>query len=181
MTSSPQTQRAPRTQTLPSLLSLAVGASSLLLSGCGLAIKEGAQHAHFLPESKLEVHTAMQLDMLPEPLHAKACADTKMLYDVTVLGTAKSLSRGERAAVLEALNGMEGKADVFYLTRSWGTLDDRGRNCGEVWGRGIRLRLRDSVPATARAAETAVVVTPATAAPAPAPQSSPGDKAKMGF
>jgi hypothetical protein len=169
-------------------LSTTVVAMTPLLGGCGLAIKEGAQHAHFLPETKLEVQTVMQLDMLPEPLHAKACAEPKTMYDVTVLGTEKSLSRGERAAALEALNTMEGKADVFYLTRSWGSLDDSGKSCGEVWGRGIRLRLRDAAPPVARpnTEVTAVAVpvgVPAAAPtpPAPSTPAAPGDKAKMGF
>lgn len=154
------------------ILALTVGASSLLLGGCGLAIKEGAQHANFLPEAKLEVQTIMQLDMLPEALHAKACAEQKTMYDATVLGTEKSLSRGERAAVITALEAMEGKADVFYLTRSWGTTDNTGKSCGEVWGRGIRLRLKDAAPP---------VVGVAVSAADSATPSAPADKSKMGF
>ena len=168
-----------------SILALTVGASSLLLGGCGLAIKEGAQHANFLPEAKLEVQTIMQLDMLPEALHAKACADQKTMYSATILGTEKSLSRGERAAVITALEAMEGKADVFYLTRSWGTTDDTGKSCGEVWGRGIRLRLRDAAPPMARSSTevTAVAVPVGVSAAAPTPPTSaaPSDKSKMGF
>lgn len=153
-----------------------------LLSGCGVALKEGAQHAHFLPNEALEVHTAIQLEMLPEPLHAKACADIKTMYDVTVMGTTKSLSRGERAAALEALNQLGGTADVFYLTRSYGSLDTAGNQCGEVWGRGIRLRTRDFTPATVAIGSALPTSSLLSTVPVqPTPETPSQDKKTMGF
>ena len=162
------------------ILTLTIGASSLFWGGCGFAIKEGAQHAHVLAASQVEMHTAFQFDMLPEVLHAEACASPRTLYDVTVLGTEKSLSRGERAAVLEALNAVGTQADIFYLTRSVGTLMGE-TSCGEVWGRGLRLRAHDFSPGVAAATGTSRTET-SSIVPAPAAATtSPADKSKMGF
>ena len=95
------------------------------------------------------------------------------------------LARTTETRCLAALEAMEGKADVFYLTRSWGTTDDTGKSCGEVWGRGIRLRLRDAAPPMARSSTevTAVAVPVGVSAAAPTPPTSaaPSDKSKMGF
>jgi hypothetical protein len=135
---------------------LAVGAS-----GCGASFQYGAQHAHFTLKPSVEVHTAVQFDMLSKPLHALACADPKAMYSVTVMGTTRGLSRGEQAAALEAIKSTAGAADVFLLTRSVGSFNDKGEACGEVWGRGLKLRSKDVSPDDSAAVPAPVAPTPA--------------------
>lgn len=164
------------------LSAIALGATSLLI-GCGGPFREGAQHAHFLPNEKIEVHTALQFDMLPEPVHAEACAEPNTAYTVTVLGSEKALTRGEKAAALQALNSLNGKADVLYLTRSYGSRDGNDKSCGEVWGRALRLRSHDAVPAGRPGSDGAAAAAESPGGPTGAPPTaaSPADKTKMGF
>jgi hypothetical protein len=134
-----------RSKALPALCGLASLALAVL-SGCGASFQYGAQHAHVLPKKKLEVHTALQFDMLPEPVHGKACADSLAIYQVVVMGTVQGLSRGEQAAAQLALRELGDTADALFLTSSHGYFNDSGDACGEVWGRALRLRATDYTP-----------------------------------
>jgi multidrug efflux pump subunit AcrA (membrane-fusion protein) len=116
---------------------LAVG-----VSGCG-AFQYGAQNAHFSLAPNVEFLTAMQFDMLAKPLRAMKCAAPGTAYSVTVLGTTRPLSRGEQAAALEALQSTAGTADVLLVSRSVGSVNEKGESCGKIWGRGLKLRARD--------------------------------------
>lgn len=109
----------------------------LLVAAAGCAspqTQSGKTHMKFGPSP---ANQQLEFELLPDTLHAKACAEDDTTYNVSLFGMSGTATKGERAAAIKLVGMLEGKADTVYVTHSIGQEDDSGMpSCGEVWGRG---------------------------------------------
>ena len=98
------------------------------------------QYVSMQPSGNPPVLTGYQFE-LGKQVTAEACAEPNTRYEVALAGVSGSPSLGELAAAREALTKL-GDADMLLVIHSTGARVGT-KECGEITGRGIKLRAID--------------------------------------
>lgn len=120
------------------------------------AVAAASQYVSVQPTGSAPILTGYHFDLL-EHVEGAACAERNTRYTVALTGVQGSPTLGELAAGQAALAKLK-DADMLLVIRSSASTQN-GKECGVLYGRGVRLRTID-LKDSPKASESAHVEAP---------------------